>query len=98
MPGKRGRPMKYRLFIECLDDATAYCPSSIVANGERLGLFSQHKKKKERKLAKLRVRITLGRFSSNHDFPIGGDDLVFLPGQAPIPGWYGARWKAAIED
>ena len=88
-----GRPHKYVHFLMALDDGAVYCPSSIVAHGEMLGLFDGCQ---DVKFAKQRVRITLGRMSQNKDFPVGGDGLVILKGQAPIPGWLGSRWKDAL--
>lgn len=93
MTTRLGRPMKYAHFLAVLEDDKLYCPSTIVANGERLGFFPRGLSKQALRLKKTRVRISLGRYSWNHDFPVGGDGLVFVDGQAPIPGWFGKRWK-----
>lgn len=100
--GSIGRPMRYRRFLELLDDNEVYVPATIARTGESAGLFKRQgglfkNDLKGRALdeAKLRVRHSLARFSSNHQFPLEGDGYVYLPGQAPIRGWYGWRWKEA---
>ena len=95
MTKRCGRPYKYAHFLNSLEDNTLYCPASIVSHGEGLGYFRGNTGD-NLFLAKQRVRITLGRLSNNHDFPLGGDGLVIVKGQAPIPGWLGSRWKAAL--
>lgn len=96
MNAGKGRPMKYAHFLAVLDDFTVYCPSSIVANGEKLGFFQKGLSSKMLRLQKQRVRIALGRYSYKQNFPAGGDGLVLIKGQAPIPGWFGARWKSSL--
>lgn len=96
MTKKRGRPRKYAHFITILDNQKIYSPSSIVAYGEKLGFFKGiHGQAKE--VAKRRVRIAIGVMKRTQQFPIRGDGLVIKRGLAPTPGWYGARWKAALE-
>jgi len=34
-----GRPRKYNLFLQILDDETVYTPATIVSTGEKAGLF-----------------------------------------------------------
>lgn len=91
-----GRPMKYRHFIENLEDEVVYTPARIVKHGEFLGFFNKIHSTQKRRKEKLRIRHTLARFSVNHNFPIEGDGLVFIKGQAPTRGWKGKRWKAAL--
>lgn len=43
-----------------------------------------------------RLRITLNRLTDIHAFPVGGDCLIVDEGKAPIPGWFGWRWKRLI--
>jgi len=97
MEKRRGRPMKYARFLETLEDYTTYSPALIVAHGEALGLFPDSLNREELRMAKQRVRITMGRLSYNHNFPVGGDGLVFIDGQAPVPGWFGFRWKSVLK-
>lgn len=92
-----GRPLKYRHFIEALDDDTIYTPASIVQLGEIKGLFPRALKDRDLYDAKLRVRHTLARFSSNHHFPYMGDGLACLEGHPPMRGWKGSRWKLAAD-
>lgn len=93
-----GRPMKYRHFIENLEDGVLYTPARIVQHGEMLGFFQKIRSPKLLKKEKQRIRHTLARFSTNHQFPNEGDGMVFLKGQAPTRGWTGKRWKAALPE
>ena len=93
-----GRPMKYDRFILILEDDTIYTPATIVRYGEERGLFSSRLKGPELAEAKLRVRHTLARFSTNHKFPGEGDGWTIIEGQAPLRGWFGKRWKKALRD
>ena len=101
MARKIGRPMKYPQFITALDDTTFYSPASIVRHGREQEIFAEMlledaTPEQEKKLVLL-IRHTLARFSQNHQFPPEGDGLVYLTGQAPIRGWYGKRWKCALD-
>ena len=89
-----GRPMKYKEIIMLLDNNELYTPASIAAFAEKIG-FVRGGDNKARRLDKQRIRISLGRFSNNHEFPDEGDGMVLLWGQAPTPGWFGWRWKEA---
>ena len=93
-----GRPMKYKHLIEALDDETLYTPSTIVLLAETLGFLGSRGEgdTEERKLEKRRIRIAMGRFSNNHDFPDEGDGFITLRGQSPTPAWFGWRWKEAL--
>lgn len=92
-----GRPLKYKHFIEALDDNTIYTPATIVLVGLMKGFFNANSQEQELKNAKLRVRHTLARFSYNHCFPFDGDGFVYLAGQPPLRGWRGSRWKQAAD-
>jgi len=89
-----GRPMKYKVLLDQLDEDELYTPATITAMAERIG-FVKATEPNQRRLEKQRIRISLGRFSNNHGFPDAGDGMVTLRGQAPTPGWFGWRWKAA---
>ena len=97
-----GRPMKYRKFLEILEDHQLYSAAMVVRNGEAKGLFRSKSlfypdtEQVNIHLVRLRIRHTLARFATNHCFPKTGDGLVMLPQQAPVPGWFGWRWKQAM--
>ncbi len=91
-----GRPLKYKLTIKHLIDEHIYSPATIAIYAGSNGLLKATDPAGIR-LEKQRIRITMGRFSNNHDFPDQGDGIVTLPGQAPVPGWFGWRWKAALK-
>lgn len=88
--------MKYHRFLEILEDDRIYSPGTITQNGKRNGLFPEGLSDQELRHAQLRVRISLGRFAYNHNFPREGDGLVTVLGQPTIAGWKGSRWKAAM--
>ncbi len=92
-----GRPMKYRAFLEILDDATIYTPTTILRLGESRGLLEPSNDPEELKKQRIRVRHALARYSSNHFFPNRGDGFVCMKGQAPIRGWTGERWKRDLD-
>ena len=89
--------MKYKVLLDQLDEDELYTPASITAMAERTG-FIKSRDPNQRRLEKQRIRISLGRFSNNHAFPDEGDGMVTLRGQAPTPGWFGWRWKAATNQ
>lgn len=89
--------MKYKILIEMLDEDQIYTPATIAAFAEEKG-FIQVQESARRRLEKQRIRIALGRFSNNHEFPDQGDGMVTIRGQAPTPGWFGWRWKAALHE
>ena len=88
--------MKYNTIIEALNQDTLYSPASIANFALEEG-FVTGKTKKAKSDARNRIRIAMGRFSNNHQFPDSGDGVVILEGQAPTPGWYGWRWQAAYD-
>lgn len=89
--------MKYRYIIEALPEDDLFTPATIAAFAEGEGLLKS-RGQEQRRLEKQRIRISLGRFSNNHDFPDEGDGMVTIRGQAPTPGWFGWRWQAALTD
>ena len=93
----KGRPMKYAHFITILEDQVIYTPATIVRYGASMGFFDKRLKGEALKAAKMKVRHTLARLSANRDFPKGGDGWTVIPGQAPLRGWLGRRWKAALQ-
>lgn len=92
-----GRPMKYKGIIERLEEDDLYTPATIAAFAEKIG-FVKDQDQAQKRLAKQRIRIALGRFSNNHGFPDEGDGMVTIKGQSPTPGWFGWRWKAALNE
>ena len=87
--------MKYKPLLESLEEDELYTPASIAAYAQKIEFITSTEPDQVR-LEKQRIRIALGRFSNNHNFPDEGDGMVTLRGQAPTPGWFGWRWKAAI--
>lgn len=92
-----GRPMKYGFLLEILEDEVIYCPASIVDHCMALNIWRYTGSDPEY-IQRLRVRHSLARFSKNHGFPYEGDGLVFIENQAPVRGWFGWRWKAALTN
>ena len=89
-----GRPPKYEEIIGRLVDEELYSPGSIARFAEEQGLLVDFLDlEPNRKKVMLRIRIAMGRASNNNGFPDEGDGRVKVPGQAPVPGWYGWRWK-----
>ena len=89
--------MKYNNLIEMLQEDDLYTPATITALAEARGMVTETDPDK-RRLEKQRIRISLGRFSNNHEFPDEGDGMVRVKGQAPTPGWFGWRWRAALNE
>ncbi len=89
--------MKYKGIIERLEEDDLYTPATIAAFAEKIG-FVKDQDQAQKRLAKQRIRIALGRFSNNHGFPDEGDGMVTIKGQSPTPGWFGWRWKAALNE
>ncbi len=92
----KGRPMKYRHYIEILEDERIYTPATIVDHGIAHGLFPIDLKESAGQSLRLKIRHALSRLSLNRGFPRIGDGLVFVDGQAPSRGWYGFRWKSTL--
>ncbi len=96
--GRTGRPMKYDVLIEMLEDQTIYCPGTIIKLAEEKGYFPSSLDQDELTRAKLRARHSLRSFSLRHGlYESGVDGWVKIPGQTPLRGWYGHRWKAALK-
>jgi len=87
------RPKKYKNLIRNLDEDVVYSPATIAAFALEHELLKEEGV--EIKKQAQRVRIAMGNFSNQHDFPDQGDDMVYIRGQSPKPGWYGWRWKNA---
>jgi len=98
MARPKGRPMKYAHFIKVLEDHVIYTPATIVRYGATMGFFEKGLKGDALKSAKLKVRHTLARLSANREFPKDGDGWTVIPGQAPLRGWFGRRWKEALRE
>ena len=95
--GITGRPMKYGRILQTLNEDELYTPATIAMIALKSDLC-QPANTKEAKRTYQRIRIALGRFSNNHHFPDEGDGIVTIKGQAPTPGWFGWRWKAAMRE
>ena len=82
MPRKPlGRPMKYDVIIEALDEETVYSPAAIARFAKSQGLLDQFRQNDEDdRLLLLRIRIAMARFSDNHEFPPEGDGILKLKG------------------
>lgn len=93
-----GRPMKYRDFLDILEEDAIYLPATIVDHGIKHGLVELFQDLEQAKKNRLKIRHTLARFAKNHGFPEEGDGSIKMPGQTSMPGWFGWRWQAAITD
>ena len=89
MKKKIGRPQKYADLLNKLEDDGLYTPATIA----RLGLSDFLGDETDEKLVMQRIRIAMVRYSNLHEFPDEGDGFVKISGQAPVPGWFGWRWK-----
>ena len=95
MPSESGQPHKYAVILWSLPDDELFTPALIAARAATLGLIEGNGDPEQTRLARLRIRVAMGRLSNNHEFPDDGDGLVTLPGQSPVAGWHGRRWKTA---
>ena len=86
--------MKYRHVILALDDEALYTAGSIARLAIETGLVADDDAGP--KLAALRLRTALGRFSNKRKFPDEGDGTLTLAGQPPMPAWFGRRWKKGL--
>ena len=91
-----GRPMKYHDIILKLDPDDLYTPATIAYFAHEHEFIAPDLDEDALRLAKHRIRMSLGRFSNNHDFPDEGDGMVTLNGQAPTPAWFGWRWQEPV--
>ena len=90
--------MKYNKVLRELEENVIYSPGSMARfarDKDILPGIDENSNKADTRLAMQRVRISMGRFAKNHGFP-QADGVVTLIGQAPVPGWFGWRWKASI--
>ncbi len=85
-----GRPLKYKKLIDRLSDDEVYSAATIA-------YLCSVAEKEERKTLVTRIRKTLNMFTRNNGFPIEGDGQVSVRGQEPGRGWFGWRWKAAVD-
>ena len=92
---KIGRPYKYEHVLRSLEDDTLYSASAIATFAEQNELIGGQTPE-EQKLARRRIRTAMIRLCNNHNFPDDGDGKVNIPGQAPVPGWFGSRWKSVL--
>lgn len=92
----KGPRLKYRAFIDVLEEDLVYSPATIVRQGEVLGLLDLLLRGEDCRDVRRKIRHTLARLSTNRGFPYEGDGWVEIPGQAPLRGWFGWRWKQAI--
>ncbi|CAM2006967.1 hypothetical protein [Acanthopleuribacter pedis] len=97
MKSKAGRPMKYAFLLLELEDDQIYTPATIVNRGLSEGTLTLESSE-DHKQQRVKIRHSLARLSKNHGFPEQGDGTVQLAGQAPIRGWSGKRWKAALSE
>ena len=74
--------LKYAEIINRLTDDVVYSPGTIPLSGTR---------------DEKRARIAFTALAKRNAFPSNGDAVINLPGQAPIAGWFGWRWKTAID-
>jgi hypothetical protein len=93
--GPIGRPMKYKVLIELLDDDQLYSPGAIASFAVNSG-YIEESSPEQVKVEKRRIRIALVQFVRNHGFPTTGDGLIKVKGQALTVGYYGKRWKEAV--
>ena len=95
MSNPKGRPLKYKNILLQLQDHKLYSPATIAQFAEENQFFKSAEPQGQ-KLERQRIRIAMGRLSNSHRFPDEGDGQVKKPGQRPLPGWFGWRWKAVL--
>lgn len=89
--------MKYGDLILLLHPETIYTPAAIAHFAIAHNYIVETDPEKRKRIYS-RIRLSMGRFSNNHEFPDQGDGFVVLKGQAPTPGWYGWRWQQALGE
>ncbi len=87
----KGRPMKYAHILLQLKDDKLYAASTIAQFAASNDLLPEGSTANK-------VRIAMGRFKQNHQFPKKGDGTVSPKGRNPIQAWFGWRWKAPIQE
>jgi hypothetical protein len=90
------RVTKYAEIIRNLDPGVLYSGAAIANFAHEQGLITGTPASV--RISKQRVRIAMNRLASIMDFPDEGDGFITISGQAPVPGWYGSRWKSAVGD
>ncbi|MCP4406171.1 MAG: hypothetical protein GY807_00085 [Gammaproteobacteria bacterium] len=90
-----GRPRKYVPLMAALDDDELYSPAVIARIAQGQGLLAPFLTEESNEDQVMqRIRIAMIRISNLHNFPDEGDGQVRIEGQAPVPGWFGWRWKS----
>ena len=95
---RMGRPMKYRALLRSLNSKELYSAGAIARFARDTGYLARDCAGVEPRLAMLRIRITMGRLSKNHNFPLGGDGLIALERQMSCPAWFGWRWQQTCPE
>ena len=93
----QGRPMKYDDLLAQLSLDDLFSPAAIAAFACESNYIDAKLDPRKRALTKRRIRITLGRLTKNRNFPPEGDGMIRLPKQAPVPAWFGWRWRLAAK-
>ncbi len=91
-----GRPRKYAEIIDALDDDTLYSPAAIVKLAKDEGLLAPFLKEGDEDAVMGRVRASMIQYSQRYFEE--GDGQVKFRGQAPMPAWFGWRWKTGRES
>ena len=96
--GSRGRPHKYKSWIEALVDDQAYSDATLFNNGMAMGLVPEAvaADPKAVKALSQRVRHAMGRWRVNHGMG-PGDVKIHMVGQRPYDAWLGKTWKATLK-
>lgn len=81
---------KYGDLIQQLEDQQLYSAGTITRFAQTIGYCTTHTEL-------LRIRIVLNYCAQKH-LPRLGDGWLRPPGQGPIMGWFGWRWKQARSD
>ena len=91
MATSMGRSFKREELIKELKDDQLYKPSTI-ANIPDLSHLTMEKQKRVRK----QIRLSMSRLSRSRCFPACGDGALKEKGQAVAVGWWGWRWRNAL--
>ena len=89
-----GRPIKYKDLLNQLNQNSLFSSAGIARFGIEVGYYEgltvDKRKKKMRQ-----IYLALGRLAKSRNFPVFGDGIIRLDGQAPTPAWFGWRWQNA---
>ncbi|CAM2011588.1 hypothetical protein [Acanthopleuribacter pedis] len=88
-----GRPSKYDYLLAYLEDNEVYTPAKIVQLAFERNLIEVPGDVHEQHKLRVKIRHCLARKSVRFQFPDEGDGTIKMPGQAPVRGWFGSRWK-----